>query len=314
MISHRLQSLTIAGYKSIKDLKDLKLNSLNVLTGTNGAGKTNLLTLFRLANKIYEQQLQLYVAQQGGADALLHFGRDITKQLYVKFCFNNNDYELDLIPTADNRLVFKTGYSESNLKGTKDAHEKYTMNTVANWRVYHFHDTGDTARIKQLHAINDNLRLKEDGANLAAYLKMLKDKHFPYYKRIIETIRLAMPFFDNFLFQNNEYIQLEWVHRNNPNTPFKAHYLSDGTLRFICLITLLLQPPELLPETILIDEPEIGLHPNAINILVDIFKQVAEIKQLVVATQSTALADQLLPEHLIMVTLNENGTTQFKRY
>jgi len=330
-----VSSLTVSGYKSIRELKDFKLNNLNVLIGANGAGKSNFINLFRMLNEMYEQQLQLYVQKQGGPDALLHFGRGTSERLHAEFYFSANGYKFDLVPTGDNRLIFErevslfkgvlysskpsaildTGHAESKLKEAKDIYSPYVRKSVNNWRVYHFHDTSDTAKVKQRHAVNDNLRLKPDAANLAAYLRMLKEKHEAEYRRIIETIRLVMPFFGDFVHRPGEpeYVELEWTQKGKPDTPFKAHVLSDGSLRFICLATLLLQPVDLLPDTILIDEPELGLHPYAIAILVDMFKQVAEDRQLIVSTQSVELVNALSPEDVIVVD-QEDGASTFRRY
>jgi len=247
-----VRSLTVIGYKSIRDLQDFKLNDLNVLIGANGAGKSNFINLFRLLNEMYEQQLQLYVQKQGGPDALLHFGRSTTERLHAEFYFANNGYKFDLVPTTDNRLIFEreiswfagvydgtkpsavlgTGHVESKLKDAKDKYSPYVRESVSNWRVYHFHDTSDTARVKQRHASNDNLRLKIDAANLAAYLRMLKHEHELEYTRIVETIRLVIPFFDDFVHRPGEpeYVELEWIQKGKPDTPFRANTLSDGSL------------------------------------------------------------------------------------
>jgi predicted ATPase len=330
-----VKSLTVTGYKSIRELRNFELTNLNVLIGANGAGKSNFINLFRLLNEMYEQQLQVYVQKQGGPDALLHFGRNTTERLHAEFYFSANGYKFDLVPTADNRLIFQhetswfkgvyfdktasallgVGHTESQLKDAKDKYSPYVRESVSNWRVYHFHDTSDTAKVKQRHATNDNLRLKIDAANLAAYLRMLKQQHEAEYQRIVQTVRLVLPFFDDFVHRPGEpeHIELEWTQKGKPDTPFKAHMLSDGSLRFICLATLLLQPVSLLPDTILIDEPELGLHPYAITILTDIFKQVAEDRQLIVSTQSVELVNELTAEDVIVVD-QDNGASTFRRY
>ena len=331
----RVKSLTVTGYKSIRELRDFDLNNLNVLIGANGAGKSNFIGLFRLLNEIVEQQLQVYVQTQGGPDALLHFGRNTTDKLHAEFYFDANGYKFDLIPTNDNRLIFKSeeswfggvyrptkssiilghGHDESKLKEAKDKYSPYVWPSVSNWRVYHFHDTGEKAKVKQPHAANDNLRLKVDAGNLAAYLRMLNKQHPVAYQRIVDTIRLVAPFFGDFIHRAGavEYVELEWTQKGKPDTPFKALHLSDGTLRFICLATLLLQPIQLLPETILIDEPELGLHPYAIAVLADIFKQVAEDRQLIVSTQSVELINELSPQDIIVAD-QENGVSTFRRF
>ena len=330
-----VRSLSITGYKSIRELRDFELRSLNVLIGANGAGKSNFINLFRMLAEMYEQCLQVYVQTQGGPDALLHFGRNTTEKLHAEFYFARNGYKFDLIPTTDNRLIFENeiswfggvffnttpsaflgrGHDESKLKTATDKYSPYVRESISNWRVYHFHDTGEKAKVKQRRAANDNLRLKPDAANLAAYLRMLSQKHPQYYQRIVDAIRQVAPYFDGFVQREDEpeFIELEWLQRGKPDTPLKANMLSDGTLRFICLATLLLQPAALLPETILIDEPELGLHPYAISVLADIFKQVSEERQLIVSTQSVELVNELTPEDVIVVDQEDEAST-FRRY
>nr|VFJ45919.1 MAG: Predicted ATPase [Candidatus Kentron sp. DK] len=350
----KLESLSVSGFKSIRELKSpsrplsistiiprpsgFPLSALNVLIGANGAGKSNFMSLFRLLDAMAGQRLQLFVQQQGGPDALLHFGRGTTERIHAEFHFGlNNIYEFDLIPTTDNRLLFDkeiclskglslmtrmgdpvslgSGHAESRLWEAEDDFSAHVRKSVSQWRVWHFHDTGETARMKRIHPTNDNLLLKTDGANLAPYLRMLRREHEAYYERIVSTIRLVAPFFGDFLHRPGEpeHIQLEWTQAGNPDTPFKAHVLSDGTLRFMCLATLLLQPTELLPSTILIDEPELGLHPYAISVLAGIFRQVAEERQLIVSTQSVELVNELEPEDIIVVD-QEDGASTFRRF
>ena len=193
--------------------------------------------------------------------------------------------------------------------------KKYTKEYLEQCRVYHFHDTSDTAKVKRKHPTNDNIKLKPDAENLAAYLRMLSTKYSEEYRRIVETIQLVLPFFDDFVQREDEseFIELEWFQIDRPNTPLKAHLLSDGSLRFICLTTLLLQPKALLPDTIIIDEPELGLHPYAISVLADIFKQVSEDKQLIISTQSVELINEMESENIIVVDQNQ-GKSTFKRF
>ena len=250
-------------------------------------------------------------------------------------------YRFELEPTADNRLVFGqevvwdkrwqhsrpmtfgSSHPESQLARHRDAGTanpatarflQEIVHPLNRLRVYHFHDTSDSAKVKQKHAVNDTLRLKEDGANLAAWLRMLREKHIASYRTIVAAIRLAAPFFDDFVYRAGESVdvELEWTERRDPDTPLKAHALSDGTLRFICLCTLLLQPWELMPPVILLDEPELGLHPYAINVLADLLQRAAEHKQLIIATQSVELINCLSLEDLIVVD-RKNDTSEFRR-
>ena len=328
----KLDTLTIRGYKSIQELDGFHLRDLNVLIGANGAGKSNFLSLFRLLNAIADGNLQVYAQKQGGPDTLLFGGRKRTSQVEAEFDFSENGYWIQLTPTADNRLIFEReetlskgnmdqvrypgagGYQESWLLSSTTPSSQSVRLALQGMRLYHFHDAGDTAVVKQSHPSNDNLRLKPDAANLAAFLARLH-KDFPSeYKRIVETIRLAAPFFGDFVIRDPlpQTVELEWIEQGDPNTPYRAHVLSDGTLRFICLTTLLLQPSLLQPDTILIDEPELGLHPYAINLLSEMLQQAAAAKQVIVSTQSVELLNNFAPEDIIVAD-REDGASVFKR-
>lgn len=325
----KLDTLTVRGYKSIKELDGFKFRSLNVLIGANGAGKSNLLSLFRLLNAIADSNLQVYIQKQGGPDALLFGGRKRTPEVEAEFYFGENGYRVTLTPTSDNRLIFQreetyfskhftptkslgSAHQETKLRGTKTSARVLTV--LQSWRMYHFHDTSDEAKVKQKHPSNDNLRLKPDAANLAAFLARLHREFPGEYKRIVETIRLAAPYFGDFVTRDPlpQTVELEWTERGDPDTPYRAHVLSDGTLRFICLTTLLLQPLALRPDTILIDEPELGLHPYAINRLAEMLKQASADKQVVVSTQSVELLNNFAPEDVIVAD-REDGASTFRR-
>lgn len=330
----RLKKLSISGYKSIHSLKGLELNEINILLGANGAGKSNFISAFKFLANIYDRNLKAYVQMNGGPDLLLYYGRKKTTQMSLAFHFGHNSYEFSLRPTLDNRLVFvreelcydgsaiapypsstiiNSGNDESLLKESKHHYAQYIKPAIESWRVYHFHDTSDTALVKQIHSVSDNLRLKPDASNLAAFLNRLKLKFPQNYSLIIKTIRLVAPFFDDFIIrEGEESIQLEWKEIGNPDTPFKAHVLSDGTLRFICLATLLLQPKLLMADTILIDEPELGLHPYALGVLADLIKLASESTQLIISTQSVELINYFSVNDLIVVDRVNNAST-FRR-
>jgi predicted ATPase len=328
----KLKSLTVRGYKSIRNLENFELRDLNVLIGANGAGKSNFISLFRMLAALAEGRLQDFVQDQGGPDALLRGGRKRTPEMAAEFFFGSNDYKVALKPTTDNRLIFireQLGfdgdfkYHTELLGGAHDETQLQTSTTkvsgyvraaLKSWRVYHFHDTGDTAAVKRIHPSNDNLRLKTDASNLAAYLAFLKSGSPDAYQRIVDTVRLAAPFFGDFVIRDPlpATVELEWTEHGDPDTPYRAHVLSDGTLRFICLTTLLLQPPARIPDTLLIDEPELGLHPYAINLLADMLKEVAETKQIIVSTQSVELLNQFEPEDVVVVE-RDNDASIFKR-
>jgi predicted ATPase len=279
----------------------------------------------------------------------LHYGSKVTPRMDLSIEFSistgftgeyENGYRISLEATQDNRLIFVreeptvrgqgyavpkayplgTGHDTAKIRTDKGSPSatvsRYVLDKLQIWRQYHFHDTGDKAAVKRVHAVNDNLRLKPDAANLAAYLRKLKTtpSYESSYDRIVETIRRVAPFFGDFVFREEatEFIELEWTERGRPDTPWKAHVLSDGTLRFICLATLLLQPRGLLPDTVLIDEPELGLHPFAINLLADMLQEAAESRQVIVSTQSVELLSTFQPEDVIVVQREEDAST-FRR-
>lgn len=329
--SNQLSRLVLKGYKSIADC-DIKLGALNVLIGANGAGKSNFIGFFRLINRILDQQLQTAVGDAGGPDAVLHFGRKKTEELCAELYFGNNGYKFKLKPTQDNRMMFSHEALWWNMKGEwhpaaghfetrfKEKEQDgsiwlHTVPAMRSWRVYHFHDTSRSALVKQIHGINDNDYLRDDARNLAAFLYRLSKHHESHYRRIVKSVQLVAPFFGGFylrpLVDNPEKIQLEWTEAGQ-DVPFPASALSDGTLRFICLATVLLQPEAFMPATILIDEPELGLHPFAIKVLGGMMKSTAEKHQIIVSTQSVELVNEFNINHLIVVD-KQGGASTFKR-
>lgn len=313
-----LSRIVLNGYKSIAQC-DLELTNLNVLIGPNGAGKSNFIQFFTMMQQLAQNSLALYVGVQGGPDTFLRFGRKKTPALDFVLYFKNNEYHMILVPTLDNNFVFgpevlivdgkpvssTAGHSETKLTDLlKDS-------VIKKWRVYHFHDTGETACVKGVGQINDNVYLRYDAKNLAAFLYLIKKTHPIHYDRIVSTIRLAMPFFDDFHLRptpdNKNTIELEWVEKGH-DIPWKAHYFSDGTLRFICLTTALLQPEEYLPDTIIIDEPELGLHPFAIHLLAAMLRSISKSKQVIIATQSVELLNEFKPEDVIVVDRTNEGS------
>lgn len=328
----RLDRISIKGYKSIKELNNFYFKNLNVFIGANGAGKSNLISLFKMLAALAEGNLQLYIAENAGANSFLYGGRKRTQKIEAEFYFANNGYRITLLATQDNRLIFHKeetyyrSHSGQHSQPLGNAHEEarlinlpnrvseYVLPAIKSWRVYHFHDTSSEANVKQLHPSNQNTRLKSDAGNLAAYIARLAVEYPNDYQHIVDTIRLVAPFFNDFVIRNPlpQEIELEWTEQGDIDSPYRAHALSDGTLRFICLTVLLLQPDELLPDTIIIDEPELGLHPYAINILADMLQAVAETKQVIISTQSVELLNHFSAQDVVVVQ-REKGASTFER-
>ena len=340
-----ISSLTIEGFKSIRSLQDFELRDLNILIGANGAGKSNFVDFFRLLREMVEGRLQTIVKIKGGADRQLFLGPQITDQLLGRIYFAQNGYEFVLRPTANNSFVFEreriyfrgtfantwyaiaSGHDEAKLAeaaahGPHQTIAGYVYPAVASWVVYHFHDTSETAKMRREYTVRDNERLRPDAANLASFLWRLKQNRPEIYELIRDTVRLVAPFFDDFLLRprlNNGdgVLLLEWTQKDG-DYPFHPNQLSDGTLRFIALTTALLQPDP--PATILLDEPELGLHPYALEILAGLIKQAVARHhpsappdtQLIISTQSAILLNAFAPEDVIVVDRYENES-RFRR-
>jgi predicted ATPase len=340
-MSDTIKTLTIEGFKSIRKLEDFQLRSLNVLIGANGAGKSNFVGFFRLLRELIDQRLQTALrTTEGGADACLYMGPKVTPRLVAKLYFGRNGYEFTLVPTLDNRLVFAeettvfkgntgtnreplgSGHAEAKLKDLKDEPGKtgasrgvphYVYEAISSWVVYHFHDTSLSAGVRRQKPINDNEVLRPDAENLAAFLYRIRTTSPGSYKQIRDVVRVAAPFFDDFKLRpiptSPDLIQLEWLQRDS-DYPFLANQLSDGTLRFICLATALLQPVR--PQTILFDEPELGLHPYALTLLGNLLKQASQSRQVIVSTQSAPLLNEFEPEDIVVVERHQ-GESIFRQ-
>ncbi|BAY83040.1 hypothetical protein NIES267_25260 [Calothrix parasitica NIES-267] len=324
----QLSRIVLKGFKSIVKC-DLELSKINILIGANGAGKSNFIGFFRMMQQLLEENLQVFVSRQGSPDTLLHFGRKTTEQLEFRLYFGNNGYFAILEATQDNRLMFvkesfwwnltgeyelgKGHFETKVLAGSGTRIDEYVLPAILGWRVYHFHDTSDSAYVKQRHGINDNNYLRSDARNLAAFLHLLRENYSSSYQKIVKTVRLVAPFFEDFFLrpspQNNDFIELEWFEIGQ-DIPFKANLLSDGTLRFICLTTVFLQPEDFQPETILVDEPELGLHPYAITVLASLIRTVS--KQVIISTQSVELLNEFNASDVIVVDRNK-GCSSLRR-
>lgn len=332
-----LEQLTIRNFKSIRE-QTLRLGPLNVFIGGNGSGKSNLIGVFRFLKEIIQQNLAGYTAARGGADALLHFGRKKSPSMEIRAEFAEGDtangYDVSLAGTANDELIISsetalyherkkyprpyervigTNSRESKVRDDSHISARQIVRDLESYRVYHFHDTSDTSAMKSASEIEDNRFLRPSAENLAAFLYLLQEKQPAVMLNIRDTVRQIAPFFDEFRLApsrlNPSKIRLEWRERGS-DTYFNASALSDGTLRFICLATLLLQPE--LPTLVLLDEPELGLHPAAITLLADLLVSASTRTQVIAATQSVTLVNQLEPTHVW--TVDRDGSESVFRH
>ncbi|HOS71137.1 MAG TPA: AAA family ATPase [Bacteroidales bacterium] len=332
-----IYSIKIQNFKSIRETDDMLIKPLNVLIGPNGAGKSNFISFFKFLNRLYEQQLQLYISQNGRAENFLFFGSKGSDFLAGRIVFDNNwknEYVFKMVPDQSGNLIFAEEWSnftspgsasknfsnisiggnpESVLKNDDGYRNKYLRTQFNEFKLFHFHDTSFNSKVKQPSGTQDYASLREDGGNLAAFLYRLQESHPKHFKVITRIIQSIAPFFQDFYLVpdeiNTQHIFLRWKEKGSDQL-FTAHNLSDGTLRMICLTTLLMQPH--LPGTIIIDEPELGLHPFAIQKLAAMLKSASDKSQIIVSTQSVNLVDQFTADDIIVVERSDNQTV-FKR-
>lgn len=318
-----LSRVIIDGYKSIQHT-DVELRPINILIGSNGVGKTNFISFFKLINIIYEQRLHNYT-MQNSAERLFHYGLKQTSELKGYLAFGDNAYEVRLqardngsLFIAEERSYYQSSsfnvsnIDESQIKNSSTYRDRWLRDYLQSYKIFHFHDTSKGAPLRSSANINDNRYLKTDGSNLPAFLFMLQEKYPKTLRRIELIIRSVMPYFGNFSLApsllDESQINLQWSDIENNEKYFDANDLSDGSIRFIALTTLLLQPT--LPKVIIIDEPELGLHPTAIVKLAGMIKSVASRGcQIIVSTQSVNLINNFDAEDIITVDRKDKQST-----
>ena len=329
-MDNKLASITLRGFKTIQELESFQPRPLTVLIGPNGAGKSNFVSFFRMMSWMLADQgnLQIFVGQQGGAGKLLHDGpgmtREIEAELTIQSDAGQNQYFFRLVFAAGDTLIFadesyrfsKRGYGSPSPwtsagaghrgpalmeKATEDTTARVIRDILQRIIVYQFHNTADNARIRGKWAVNDSRYLKEDAGNIAPFLFRLRERESWHYRRIVDNIRLILPFFSDFELVNDYgHMLLAWRERGSDQV-FDASQASDGMLRVIALVSLLLQPEETLPDVLILDEPELGLHPYAITVVGGLIGAVSKSIQVIVATQSTALVDCFETEDIVVV-------------
>ena len=283
------------------------MRPINLLIGANGSGKSNFLEAFIFLGEADAGRMESYVAYQGGANKLLHFGSKVTQQIWV-LLESSNGFNLiaDYIYSSNDRLV--GAVTRGGLWGEFE-------NKRPSFSRYRFHDTGEDSPLKKTNDLHNNRSLNRFGGNLAAFLYLLRQRYRDSYELIRKTVQRVAPFFEDFQLEplelKSDTIKLEWRHVGTDEY-FDASSFSDGTLRFIALTTALLQPVELRPAVILIDEPELGLHPYAIELLASLMKHTSLQTQIIASTLSPVFLDYFEPED-VLVANRVNGATELAR-
>ena len=338
----KLQKIFLRGYKSIdNEGQTIDLGNITVLIGANGSGKSNFLSLFSTLNHMLTGNLQNYIAARGFADSFLHMGSEATRRFDAEFFLsdekNEDVYRFTLAHSTGGAMSFVreevewhrtgagspfvkllgNGHKESELAAHDDKTCSVVFHNLARIRMFHFHNTELTAKIRNNGYIEDDRYLRSDAGNLAAFLYAMQKNENRYYRRITDHVREIFPQFRDFDLKpssaNERYIGLNW-RAEGSDLLWGPHQISDGSLRFMALVTLLLQPPERMPNVVVLDEPELGLHPSAILKLAALLKSVSYKTQIIVATQSAMLLNEMDPGDVCVVEFDRHKqSSEYRR-
>lgn len=312
---------------------DLQLKPVNILIGANGSGKSNFLSFFEMLHCIYEKRLTEFVALNGGPERFLHKGLKMTEKIKSTISYEGNCYEVEL-KEGDGRLIIsyesigeRYGNNMSHLSSSSYKPESELLNMNKGWAdgehdinaylksisVYHFQETGKQSPFtREANIGSDIFRLYHDGRNLAAFLYAIRENYPMAYRRIVKVVQSVAPYFLDFHLEPtpSDGIRLFWRDKFS-DAIYTPSAFSDGTIRFVALTVLFLQPNP--PKVIVIDEPELGLHPKAIGKLAGLIKSASsQNTQIVVATQSADLISAFSPEDVITVD-QIDGESRFMR-
>lgn len=337
-----IESLHVKGFRSLADVRIDNMPRAAVLIGANGSGKSNLLRFVEMMSAmINDHRLNMFVQLRGGADDQLHGGSKVSKtmeaELAIRTDKGRNEYRFVLNYASEDRFVFveeafrsgrkhlgkETGWTqiggghfEAKIvehAQSANAHDPTTARVLRDLMrrcaVYQFNDTSFDSRLKKNWDANDYASLRSDGGNLAAILLRLEQEDTRRFEAICRHIRRALPVFDRFQIKDVfGHVMLRWKARGIDKT-IGAHLTSDGSLRFFALVTLLNLPPEMLPDVLLLDEPELGLHPAAITLVGSMIKMQATNRQVIVATQSPLLVDAFDLDKILVLEMHDGRTT-----
>ncbi|NMA21669.1 MAG: AAA family ATPase [Lentisphaerae bacterium] len=337
-----IKRISINGFKSIRELKDFELKDLNVIVGANGAGKSNFIQIFKMVRAMSQGAFQEFILKNGGADAFPFDGLKETPEIKIGFEFTSNNpdsvgsnfYRFSMTSTASETMLlseeckdkddhwksYGSASLESRLSEQKNVCARdrkrndagyFIYDVISQWMVYHFHDTSSSAPMRRTEIIEDHKKLRGDGSNVAPFLLHLRENAPQYYEKIRNAIQLVIPFFDDFSLDiikqgEAEKVKLTWKQKGT-DYPMQPYHFSDGSIRFICLATALMQPNP--PTAIVIDEPELGLHPEAIHVLAELITLAAKRTQVIIATQSSLLLDNFAIDDIIVAKRNQGATT-----
>lgn len=343
MAADRIESVRIRGFRSLADVELSNLRNANVLIGANGSGKSNFIRFFQMLSwMLRSRRLTEFIGLQGGADDQLYGGNRVTPRMEAELALRTeagrNDYRFALVHAHPDRLVFTeeafrfnanhfstearwqyapSGQSEAAIvdvaqsppaPGVNPTTAGYIVRLLKSCQVFQFHDTSDTSNVKKRWDVEDNNYLRTHGGNLAAVLYRLEQEDVRRFDLICRHVRRVLPVFDRFQVEESHgKVSLRWNAAGTDKT-LGSHLTSDGSLRFFALVTLLNLPPDMLPNVLLLDEPELGLHPVAVSLIGGMIKALAVDRQIIVATQSPLLVDAFDLDEIVVADLHEGKT------
>ena len=329
--SNKLREVIIKGYKSIAfdHPVTLKLGDVSILLGANGAG--NIISFFKMLSYMMSKSFGRYVEMAGTANSLLHYGAKRTPVMSgtLTFMANNseNTYQFSLANATPDRLIIteerinwhrkgeakpleiflETNFKESSLAESDNAVAKSIYKMLSFCKVYQFHDSSAEGPLRQSCPVETANYLQSHGNNLPSFLLLLRNNYIDSYKRIVDYVRDVVPQFQDFYLEPvSNFVSLRWIDNSATDYRFNAHQFSDGSIRFIALATLLLQPAKTMPNVIILDEPELGLHPYAITQLAEMIKDASIHAQIIIATQSKDLVDHFDINNISVVEMDKN--------
>ncbi len=341
MSTTELGRIRVAGFRSLRDVS-LDLTPVTILIGPNGAGKSNLLWAMEMVRMLAFESLQLFVGERGGATYLMHYGPQKTAAIDLELEFSTdggeNAYSARLGYGSNEGLIFLwekagfrkardqqwrwselgAGHQESKLRAAADVDKtaKSVRWLLRQLNFYHFHDTSRRSPLRTRDfADTGGDYLRSDGSNLATFLDGLRasenEADKVAWRRIEGTLRRVAPFVAELRPTRDRHgTSLEWI--DDRGATFGPAHLSDGTLRALALIAALGQPEAAMPLVSCIDEPELGLHPAALEMLCGLISSVSARRQVIVSTQSPVVLDHFEPADVV-VAERHDGATQLRR-
>lgn len=331
--------------------EEIELLPLNLIVGQNASGKSNLVEIISLLRSLTQDKgLADFISKKGGISEWIWKGLSTKPNSGIKVYLNNKEYQIEFREVSQTLLIVEESINwlEGKYKGkflrrkssVKDffGQPKSIFSNISEENIEHNFNSsdfrfgvGDNIRIafSSFVAYTDlqtnrssemrkpqlpdapNHFLEEDGSNLALVLNDLEHRG-DRKDQIIENLKRVNPLIKDYSIRIlGGTVQL-FIREEGLEKPISAMRLSDGTLRYLCLLAILCHPEP--PPLICIEEPEVGLHPDILPTIAELMKEASQRTQLIVTTHSDILVSAFsdMPEAVLVCEKDENGT-YFKR-